>query len=288
MIKKLRVFLEMIKVEHTLFALPFAAMGAYLGSVLLVHQLPTCKQISFIFVAMFGARSAAFGLNRLIDHAIDAKNPRTMTRALPIGLLHKKEVVVFIIICFSLLFWSAAQLHERCVQLLPLAVFMLVFYSYTKRFTYFCHLILGATIGLAPLGSWIAVTGVVNATALVLYVAMAFWIAGFDIIYACQDMESDRQAGLYSIPAQFGLVKALWVAKGCHFCTVIGLLLLLFLTPLGTFYICGFCITCGLLFYEHYIVSPHDMTRLQTAFFQLNSILSIVLCFFTIVDLVMK
>lgn len=288
MFRKIRIFLEMIKIEHTLFALPFAFMGAILGSMVVNGTFPTWMQIMWVLLAMVGARSAAFGLNRMIDQAIDGKNPRTAMRAIPAGLLKNGEVVIFIIVSFILLFWASSNLNVLSMQLLPIAVFMLVLYSYTKRFTWLCHVVLGMTIGLAPLGGWVAVTGSMDWTAIVLYVTIVFWTAGFDIIYACQDLEFDQDEGLHSIPSRFGLIKSLNIAKFFHIITAIGFFALLLMTDLSWWYGAGMLITYGILFYEHYIVSPNDMSRVQTAFFTMNSVLSLVVFTFTLIDLAVK
>ncbi|WP_338540031.1 UbiA-like polyprenyltransferase [Paenibacillus tundrae] len=288
MFRKIRIFLEMIKIEHTLFALPFAFMGAILGSMLVNGTFPSWMQIFWVLLAMVGARSAAFGLNRIIDQAIDGKNPRTAMRAIPAGLLKNGEVIIFIIVSFVLLFWASSNLNVLSMQLLPIAVFMLVLYSYTKRFTWLCHIVLGMTIGLAPLGGWVAVTGSMDWTAIVLYVTIVFWTAGFDIIYACQDLEFDKGEGLHSIPSRFGLIKSLNIAKLFHIITAIGFLALLLMTDLSWWYGAGMLITYGILFYEHYIVSPNDMSRVQTAFFTMNSVLSLVVFTFTLIDLAVK
>ncbi|WP_440109834.1 UbiA-like polyprenyltransferase [Paenibacillus sp. QZ-Y1] len=288
MFRKIRIFLEMIKIEHTLFALPFAFMGAILGSMVVNDTFPTWMQIVWVLLAMIGARSAAFGLNRMIDQAIDRDNPRTAMRAIPAGLLKNGEVVIFIILSFILLFWASSNLNVLSMQLLPIAVFMLVLYSYTKRFTWLCHIVLGMTIGLAPLGGWVAVTGTMDWTAIVLYITIVFWTAGFDIIYACQDLEFDQGAGLHSIPSRFGLIKSLQIAKFFHVITAIGFLALLLMTDLSWWYGAGMLITYGILFYEHYIVSPNDMSRVQTAFFTMNSVLSLVVFTFTLIDLAVK
>lgn len=285
MLRKIRIFLEMIKIEHTLFALPFAFMGAILGSMVVNNTFPSWMQIMWVLLAMVGARSAAFGLNRIIDQAIDAKNPRTAMRAIPAGLLKNGEVIIFVIVSFILLFWASSNLNVLSMQLLPIAVFMLVLYSYTKRFTWLCHVVLGMTIGLAPLGGWVAVTGTIDWTAMVLYVTIVFWTAGFDIIYACQDLEFDQNEGVYSIPSRFGLVKSLQIAKFFHVITAIGFLAILLMTDLSWWYGAGMLITYGILLYEHYIVSPNDMSRVQTAFFTMNSVLSLVVFTFTLIDL---
>jgi 4-hydroxybenzoate polyprenyltransferase len=286
MMSKLRTFLEMIKFEHTIFALPFAYMGAILGAVTVDGRLPDWSECGWILLAMVGARTAAMGLNRVIDKAIDARNPRTATRAIPAGLLKSGEVVLFIIISFVLLFWAASQLNSLSVKLLPLAVFMLVLYSYTKRFTWTCHLVLGLTIGLAPLGGWVAVTGSVTLTSLVLYITVAIWTAGFDIIYACQDVDFDRKEGLHSIPARFGITRALDIARALHTFTAAGFALLLIMTDLSWWYFAGIVVAAGLLLYEHRMVKPNDLSRLNAAFFTMNGILSAVLFIFTFIDLV--
>lgn len=286
MLKKIKIFLEMIKVEHTLFALPFAFMGALLGSMVVIHKLPSWGQIGWIIMAMVGARSAAMGLNRVIDKVIDGKNPRTAMRAIPAGLISSKEAIIFIVISFVVLFWAAFNLSPLAVKLLPIAVFFLVFYSYTKRFTWACHIILGMTIGLAPLGGWVAVTNSITLPAVIFYISIAFWTAGFDIIYATQDIDFDRKEGLHSIPSRFGVAGALRLAKWFHAITAVGFVTLFYLTDLSWLYLTGVLIALGLLFYEHRIVNPKDLTRVNTAFFTLNSTLSIAVFLFTLIDLV--
>lgn len=288
MFKKIGIFLQMIKFEHTIFALPFAFMGALLGSVVMFGKLPSWGQIGWIVVAMFGARSAAMGLNRLIDRVSDAKNPRTSGRAIPAGLLKVTEVVIFIAFSFFLLFWAAFKLNPLSAKLLPIAVFLLVFYSFTKRFTWACHLILGLTVALAPLGGWVAVTGSVDWTSMVFYFTIVFWLAGFDVIYSCQDVEFDKKEGLHSIPARFGVAKALVIARGFHIVTCVGFIALLFMTNLSWWYAAGMIIAYIILFYEHHIVTPGDLSRLQTAFFTMNGVLSIVVFSFTLIDLVVQ
>ncbi|MBN2984312.1 UbiA-like polyprenyltransferase [Cohnella algarum] len=287
MIRKIRIFLEMIKIEHTLFVLPFAYIGTILGAVTENGALPTWAQCGWILLAMVGARSAAMGLNRVIDKAIDARNPRTANRAIPAGLLKSAEVLVFIVISFVLLFWAASQLNSLAVKLMPIAVFMTVFYSYTKRFTWACHLFLGLTLGLAPLGGWVAVTGTISLPAIVLYLSVACWTAGFDIIYACQDMEFDRKEKLHSIPARFGIAGGLRFARFLHLLTFAGFAALIALTDLSWWYLAGIVVAGALLVYEHRIVSPNDLSKLNKAFFTMNSVLSMVMFAFTFVDLVL-
>ncbi|WP_373229724.1 UbiA-like polyprenyltransferase [Cohnella sp.] len=286
MISKLRIFLEMIKFEHTLFALPFAFVGAILGAVTMEKRLPDWSECGWILLAMVGARTAAMGLNRVIDKAIDKRNPRTAMRAIPAGLLKSKDVLIFIVVSLVLLFWAASQLNSLSVKLLPLAVFFLVFYSYTKRFTWTCHIVLGLTIGLAPLGGWVAVTGSVTWTSIILYLTVALWTAGFDIIYACQDVEFDRKEGLHSIPARFGISRALGIARALHALTAAGFALLLVLTDLSWWYFAGTIVAAALLFYEHRLVKPNDLSKLNAAFFTMNGVLSAVIFVFTFIDLV--
>ncbi|MFD2672893.1 UbiA-like polyprenyltransferase [Marinicrinis sediminis] len=286
MLRKINIFLEMIKFEHTIFALPFAYMGAVLGSVVVHDALPSWPEIGWITLAMIGARSAAMGLNRLIDRVFDGKNPRTAMRAIPAGLLSAKEVIVFIVLSFILLFAAASQLNLLAMQLLPVAVFFLVFYSYTKRFTWLCHVFLGLTIGLAPLGGWVAVTGSIDGIALIFYLSVSLWTAGFDVIYACQDTEFDQEEGLHSIPSRFGVAKALWIAKVFHILTAVGFISLLAVTQLSWFYLIGTLIALALLYYEHSLVKPYDLSKLNTAFFTMNGVLSVVVFVFTLIDLV--
>ncbi|MUT65482.1 UbiA-like polyprenyltransferase [Paenibacillus sp. NEAU-GSW1] len=285
MIRKLRIILEMIKFEHTVFALPFAFMGAILGSVVMNGEFPSWAQIGWITLAMFGARSAAMCLNRLIDKAIDLRNPRTASRALPAGLLKSAEVLLFTIVSFVLLFVAASQLAPIAMKLMPIAVVMLVLYSYTKRFTWLCHVFLGLTIGLSPLGGWVAVTGQFDAPAWLLYITVSLWIAGFDIVYATQDFEYDRGAGLHSIPARFGISGALWIARSFHIVTAVGFIGLFWLTDLSWGYLAGTILSIAMLFYQHWLVRPNDLSRVQIAFFGMNGTLSVVLFAFTIADL---
>ncbi|MCQ4085801.1 UbiA-like polyprenyltransferase [Saccharibacillus sp. JS10] len=288
MFGKIRVFLEMIKIEHTLFALPFAFMGMMLGSVVINGHLPSWAQAGWILLAMIGARSAAMGMNRLIDRYIDAKNPRTEKRALPAGLLKTSEVAIFVVIFLALFLWATFELSRFALTLFPIALVLIVLYSYTKRFTWLCHVVLGATIALAPLGGWAAVTDSFSWSSLVFYIAVSFWTAGFDVIYACDDIEFDRKEGIYSIPSRFGLEKALKIAQGFHVITAIGLISLAFITPLGWWYVVGVIIACSILFYQHLIVKPSDLSRVQTAFFTMNSWLSSIVFVFTLIDLVVK
>ena len=287
-IRRIKIFLEMIKFEHTLFALPFAYMGAVLGSVVVRGTLPAWSEIGWVTLAMFGARTAAMGLNRGIDRAIDAKNPRTANRALPAGLLTAGQVWVYIVLSLLLLLLAASRLDPLALKLFPVALVMLVGYSYTKRFTWTCHMFLGLTIGLGPLGGWIAVTGQAGWPAIVLYLTVALWTAGFDILYACQDIDFDRREGIHSIPSRFGIRSALWIARGFHLLSAIGLFALFKLADLSWVYFIGMLIAYFLLFYEHRLVSPTDLSRLNTAFFTMNGTLSVVVFVFTFIDLAVR
>lgn len=283
-LKKIKTFGEMIKFEHTVFALPFAYLGAFVAS----KGFPTWWNLLWITLAMAGARTAAMSLNRLIDRKIDARNPRTSNRHLPKGLISVAEVWVYILLSFGLLLVAAWQLNPLdapiplTVKLMPIAVFFLTFYSYTKRFTWLCHIVLGISIGLAPVGSWVGITGFVGFPAVILGLAVAAWIAGFDVIYACQDIEFDRREKLHSIPARFGLRAALLFAKGLHLITVLLLVWLGVSVEMGLFYWLGIIISTVILVYEHSIISPADLSRLDVAFFNMNGILSVVLFVFTL------
>ncbi|WP_139489173.1 UbiA-like polyprenyltransferase [Brevibacillus dissolubilis] len=286
MINKIKIILEMIKFEHSIFALPFAFMGAVLGSIVVEGTWPTWSEIFWVIVAMVGARSAAMSLNRLIDRFIDAKNPRTATRAIPAGLLSALEVVAFIVVSFAALFYAAFQLNDLAVKLLPLAVFVLILYSYTKRFTWLCHFVLGVAIGFGPLGGWVATTGQIDTTAMLLFLSVVLWTAGFDIIYACQDADFDRQAGLFSVPSRFGIANALLIARGCHILTIIGLFSLYLYASLSIWFLIGVIVSAVILVYEHSLVKPNDLSKLDMAFFNMNGVLSVVMFVFTMIDLV--
>ena len=280
---RLRVVLEMIKIEHTLFALPFALLGMMLAA----EGWPAWQKVGWIAVAMVGARSAAMGWNRLIDRKIDADNPRTATRALPAGLVTPAFVSLFIAASAALLVFAAWRLNPLALALSPVALGVLFLYSYTKRFTWVCHLVLGLALSGAPLGAWIAIRGDVQAAPVVLALAVLLWTAGFDVLYALQDLEFDRSHGLFSIPARFGVVPALWISGALH----AGVLALLALLPrvyppgLGTGYWIGWAGCLLLLVYQHWIVRPNDFSRLNAAFFTTNGVLAIWLFAAAAVDL---
>ncbi|GAX90317.1 UbiA-like polyprenyltransferase [Effusibacillus lacus] len=282
---KVRLFLEMIKFEHTIFALPYAYIGMIMASFYKNGDWPGWGIFFWITMAMVGARSAAMALNRLIDMKIDAKNPRTADRELPRGAISILETVAFIVLSLGLLGVSAWMLNPLCFYLMPVAVFFLVLYPYTKRFTWACHLILGITDGLAPLGAWIAVTGSFDLPGLLLAGAVAAWIAAFDIIYACQDVDFDLREGLHSIPSRFGIAGGLWISRILDVATIVLFLLIPLYVQLGWIYLIGVAVVAVLLVYEHLIISSHDMSRIDIAFFKVNSIVATVAFVFTFTDI---
>jgi 4-hydroxybenzoate polyprenyltransferase len=278
----LRVVLEMIKVEHTLFALPFA----FLGMVLAAQGWPAWGTVGWIVVAMVGARSAAMGFNRLADREIDAENPRTAGRALPAGLVSPGFVAAFVAASVALFLLAAWRLNPLALALAPVALLVLLGYSYTKRFTSASHLVLGLALGGAPLGAWIAVRGELEATPFLLTGAVLLWVAGFDILYALQDRDFDRRRGLHSIPARVGTAAALWISGLLH-ATMLGLLLLLprvYPPGLGGWYWAGVAGCVALLAYQHWVVRPGDLSRLDAAFFSANGVLAVWLFALTLLD----
>lgn len=283
---RLGVVLEMIKFEHTLFALPFALMGMLLAA----GGLPAGRIVLWIVVAMVGARSAAMGWNRLVDREIDAANPRTAMRALPAGLVTPGFVACFVIASLALLLVAAWQLNPLCLALSPVAIVILLGYSYTKRFTWAAHLALGLALAGAPLGAWIAVTGRFAPTPFVLAGVVVTWVAGFDVLYALQDESFDRARGLASIPARFGTVAALAISAALHLVTLALLATLPFVYPpgLGWVYWLGVAGCAALLAYQHAIVRPGDFSRLNAAFFTANGVLALWLLAATAADLVLR
>jgi 4-hydroxybenzoate polyprenyltransferase len=284
LLHNLRVTLEMIKWEHSIFALPFALCGAMLAA----SGLPTAHQLLWIIIAMIAARSAAMAFNRLADAAIDAANPRTRTRALPAGNLSHAFVTTFVIVSSAIFVVAASQLNRLALWLSPIALAVLLLYSYTKRFTRWSHLVLGFALGIAPSAAWIAVRGSLDPRILLLTAAVTFWVAGFDILYACQDFQVDRDAGLHSIPRYLGISRSLWIARAFH---VIMLFLLIALLPafaLGKLALAGIIAVALLLFYEHTLVKPDDLSKLNAAFFTMNGVISIVFVLFVAADLLFR
>jgi 4-hydroxybenzoate polyprenyltransferase len=281
MLGRMGVYLEMVKVAHTVFALPFALMGAFLAA----GGMPSGRTVFYIVLAMVGARSAAMGFNRVVDAEIDARNPRTKDRAIPAGQVSKPMAGVFIFLSVLLLMLSAAKLNSLCLILSPALLLLLFSYSYTKRFTWMSHVVLGLCLGAAPLAAWIAVTGAFDPRILAVSFAVLCWVAGFDVLYALQDIEFDRSTGLYSIPRFLGVGRSLWVARAFHFAMAALLLLGYHIFKLGWWYLAGWGLCVAVLAYEHAILSEDDLSRLNVAFFNLNGVVSIALCLFTYLDL---
>jgi len=280
----LRVSLEMIKWEHSIFALPFALCGAMLAA----GGFPSLHQFVWIVIAMIAARSSAMAFNRWADAAIDAANPRTSTRALPAGHLTPGFVAMFIFVSSAIFIFAASQLNRLALELSPLALAVLLLYSYTKRVTRWSHLVLGFALGIAPAAAWIAVRGSLDPRILLLTAAVTFWVGGFDVLYACQDFEFDRQSGLHSIPRYVGIRTALWVARGFHLVMVGLLITLLIVFGLGKLAVCGLVTVILLLFYEHSLVRPDDLSKLNAAFFTMNGVLSVLFFLFVAGDLLWR
>jgi 4-hydroxybenzoate polyprenyltransferase len=281
LLKKLFTTLEMIKIEHTLFALPFAFLGAFLAA----QGLPKPAQIGWILLAMVGARSAAMAFNRLVDHSFDARNPRTAKRALPQKQLSRGYVAVFTIAAAAVFIFSAAMLGSLALKLSPAALALILLYSYMKRFTWGTHFILGLALACAPVGAWVAIRGTLEAIPLLLGLAVLLWVAGFDIIYSCQDMTFDQRERLYSIPKRFGIAGALRISEILHACMVILLAVVFWRAGLGLLSLAGLALVALLLAYEHSLVKPADLSRVNAAFFTINGWISVLLFIIAGVDL---
>jgi len=276
-LKSTRLTLEMIKWEHSVFALPFALTGAMLAA----QGWPPGRVLLWIVVCMISARSAAMAFNRLVDARLDAENPRTAMRALPAGLLSQGFVAGFVVISSGVFFLGAAMLNQLTLRLAPLALAVVLAYSYMKRMTRWSHLVLGLALGIAPSAAWIAVRGSLDWRIAVLSAAVLLWVAGFDVLYACQDYEHDRKVGLNSVPQAFGMERAFWIARGMHLAMLLLLLWLVRLFALGAIAYVGVGVVAALLGYEHSIVSPKDLRRMNAAFFALNGVISVAFfCFF--------
>lgn len=282
--QQVKTYGSLIKFSHSVFALPFALISVVFASWEWTGSETLLSQILWIVVAMVSARSAAMGFNRLVDAPLDGQNPRTAQRELPAGLISRQAVSVLILISSGIFIVAAWQLNPLCFFLSPVALLIIFMYSFTKRFTWLAHLILGLGIGLAPVGAWLAITGSFSLVSIVLGLAVMVWIAGFDIIYACQDIHFDRSAGLFSIPARFGPDQALLLAKFLHVMMVLLLLLAGLLSPAGPIYYLGVVTVGVLLIIEHRLVNPGDFSKIHMAFFQINSAIALVLMVFVLVD----
>jgi 4-hydroxybenzoate polyprenyltransferase len=272
--KNVRTTLEMIKIEHTLFALPFA----FLGAALAAGGLPTVQQLIWITLAMVGARSCAMAFNRIADREIDARNPRTKSRALPSGTLSVGFVWAFTILSAAVFFIAAAMLNRLTLVLAPVALASILLYSYTKRWTMLSHLVLGWCLAIAPAGAWIAVRGSLDsAVPFLLSLVVMLWTAGFDVLYACQDYDFDLRAGLHSIPRRLGIARSLWISRLFHAQAFAALVALYLVTHLGALALVGVVLTGALLVYQHTLVRAGDLSRLNAAFFTTNAFVSLIL-----------
>ncbi len=280
----LRTTLDMIKWEHSVFALPFALCGAMLAA----NGAPTIRQLTWIIVAMVAARSAAMAFNRLVDASLDGVNPRTLTRALPVGSLTPRFVATFVIVFCAVFVLAAAQLNRTALVLSPVVLAVVLAYSYTKRFTRWSHLVLGFALGIAPAAAWIGVRGSLDPRILLLTAAVTFWVGGFDVLYACQDYDFDRERGLHSIPRHLGVRRALLVARLFHGVMLLLLVGMVIAFGLGKLTLVGVAAVALLLAYEHSLVSADDLTKLNAAFFTMNGVISVVFFVFLAGDLLLR
>ena len=278
--KKITDYLRLIKFSHSVFALPFAFTSALIAA----NGIPTFSQIFWITVAMVGGRTGAMGMNRIIDRKIDALNPRTKNRELPRGVIKTGEAFIFTLFAFALLLFAAYKLNPLCLKISPIVLLVLFTYSYTKRFTWLSHIVLGTALSLAPLGAWIAIKGTFDFQILPLCFAVMFWVAGFDVFYAMQDIDFDKKHGLYSIPSAFGIKTSLRIARLFHLITIAMLLGLMPIFNLGALYLFGVLIASALMLYEHSLIKPADLSKLDMAFFNMNGYISITIFVFTLMN----
>jgi 4-hydroxybenzoate polyprenyltransferase len=284
LLRNVGITLEMIKWEHSVFALPFALCGAMLAA----HGVPSLHTLLWIIVCMVSARSAAMAFNRLADQEIDARNPRTKMRALPAGHLSRQFVLAFVLVSCALFVFGAYELNRLTFLLSPVALAVVMVYSYTKRFTRWSHLVLGFALGIAPSAAWIAVTGSLDPRIMLLTAAVTFWVGGFDVLYACQDHSFDCEEGLHSVPRHFGIKNALWVARVMHVVMLGFLAALIFAFHLGWFAVAGMIAVILLLGYEHSLVAHDDLSKLNAAFFTMNGVISVLFFFFVAADLLTR
>jgi len=280
-LSKISEYFELIKFEHTIFALPFALSGMLLASP---ESFPKLMTVIWVLLAMVGGRTAAMSLNRAIDAEIDRKNPRTSNRAIPAGRIKKGSALILAFLAFGLLIFATWQLPLICIQLLPLAILILGLYSYTKRFTYLSHFVLGGALGAAAAGGWLAVSGEITFPVILWGLAIVFWVAGFDVIYALQDIDFDREHNLFSIPAWLGVGRSLLLSRMFHLITVVFLIVLGIMIKTGLYYWIGIIFASLLLTYEHSLLKENDLTKLNMAFFNINGYISIGIFFFILLD----
>jgi 4-hydroxybenzoate polyprenyltransferase len=281
LLRSLLLTLRMIKIEHSIFALPFALMSALIAA----RGIPSVSQIVWILIAMVSARSCAMAFNRLADRKFDHLNPRTKNWPLAAGALSTSFVTFFVLFCSAIFIYSAYRLNRLAFLLSPVALLIILFYSLTKRFTILSHWFIGLALAVAPAGAWVAIRGTLDFEPLLLSLAILFWTAGFDLIYSCQDAEFDRTQNLFSIPARYGIRVALLFSSFCHVVTVIFIFLFGYFCELGAWYFVGCAIVAAMLLYEHTLVSPKDLSRVNEAFFTVNGLISVLLLLFTSLDL---
>ncbi len=279
---KLKAHLENIALSHSVFALPFAYMGAFLAA----GNIPSGRDIWWITLAMVGARSAALALNNFIDLKYDRIHPRFQNRPMVTGAVKVWEAILLIVVSLAVFIIAAAQLHPVCLQLAPLAVIPLAVYPYMKRFSWTCHLVLGLALSIAPVGAWMAIRGELTLPIALLGLAVGIWIAGFDVIYGCQDVEFDKAHGLNSMPVRFGVDGALRLSKWMHLMSIGAFTAVGYLLNLGAIYYAGVLLAAVVLIYQHSIVSPQDLSKVTQVYFMRNGLVAIVVCLFTIVSLV--
>lgn len=275
--RKIAILLEMIKFEHTVFAMPFALMGAFLAQ----GGLPTFSVFFWVVLAMVGARTCAMGFNRIADRRFDAANPRTADRALPAGQVSLFESWLMVLLAGLLFFFACFMLNPLALKIAPFALGLTLFYSLTKRFTWLCHVVLGVALAFSPLGGWVAVAAHLDSYPWVLSLGVLFWVAGFDCIYACLDADFDRETGLFSMPATFGRKNGFRVAVAFHAVAFALFILTGMQMALNLWYYLGIAVTGGALFYQHLIVNPRDLTRIQQSFFSMNGLIALTLFFAT-------
>lgn len=282
MIRKIAILLEMIKFEHTVFAMPFALSGAFLAK----RGVPEWQTFLWVMVAMAGARTAAMGFNRIVDRKFDQVNPRTADRALPAGEVQVWEAWTMVMLATALFFLACYNLNRLTLFIAPFALALTFVYSLTKRFTWLCHVVLGIALAFSPLGGWVAVRGSLDGFPYVLSLAVLFWVAGFDTVYACLDADFDRQAGLFSLPARFGRNQAFRLAVFFHLLAFLLFLATGILQQLNFFYYLGLALTACALFYQHLVINPKDLSRIQLSFFTMNGLISLTLFVATWLSLV--
>jgi 4-hydroxybenzoate polyprenyltransferase len=279
-INKLKQYGELVMFSHTLFSLPFALMAMFVAA----DGFPSLRLFLWIMVALFSGRNGANALNRYVDAEIDAKNPRTKDRHIPSGVVRKNEALIITFVCYVLFVIAAANINRVCLYLSPVALILFTLYSYTKRFTWICHIILGITCAGAPVGAWLAVTGKFALIPFVYAAIVTLWVAGFDIIYGTQDIEFDIKERLHSIPARFGLKNALWISRLFHLIMGVFLISLYFISQLGIVYLVGVILSLILLVVEHYLVEPKNRKKMNVASYHINQIISVLLLIATTMD----